>query len=332
MIRAAVIGYGYWGPNIVRNFRTCGAIDLVCVCDQAPKQLERVRGRPPGPRHDRSSLRDVLDDPSDRRGRRSSPRSRRTSRSARRRRSAPAQARVDREAGDGLEQTRRAGASPTRPRASAASSSWITPFIYTGAVRKLRELADDGEIGALVCYDSARTNLGLYRPDVNVLLGPRGPRLVDHGLRPRPEGRGGVGDRPRQRAGDAGEHRVHDLLPRGRRADARARGLVLPREGAHDDHHGRQEDDRVRRQRAGGEGQGLRSRRRRRAGRGGAPPRDRLPPGRRDGARAREARGAERRRAALRRGEHHRGGASRPSPTAPSASGSSRCSRPPSCR
>src|SRR5208282_1370631 len=43
MIRAAVIGYGYWGPNIVRNFKTCGAIDLACVCDVSPQQLELVK-------------------------------------------------------------------------------------------------------------------------------------------------------------------------------------------------------------------------------------------------------------------------------------------------
>ena len=41
MIRAAVIGYGYWGPNIVRNFRSSGAIDLACVCDAVPKQLAK---------------------------------------------------------------------------------------------------------------------------------------------------------------------------------------------------------------------------------------------------------------------------------------------------
>src|SRR5689334_17755082 len=43
MIRAAVIGYGYWGPNIVRNFKSCGEIDLACVCDMSPKQLELVK-------------------------------------------------------------------------------------------------------------------------------------------------------------------------------------------------------------------------------------------------------------------------------------------------
>src|SRR5580698_9629297 len=63
MIRAAVIGYGYWGPNIVRNFKSCGAIDLACVCDAVPAQLDRVRQAYPDLRTT-GDLQSVLADPS----------------------------------------------------------------------------------------------------------------------------------------------------------------------------------------------------------------------------------------------------------------------------
>jgi predicted dehydrogenase len=184
MIRAAVIGYGYWGPNIVRNFRTCGAIDLACVCDQAPKQLERVRADHPG-LGTTEHLRDVLDDPT-----------------------IDAVAIITPVASHfalGMEALR-AGKHVWIEKPVTASSKEARllcdeaarlgrvifvdhTFIYTGAVRKLRELADEGELGALCCYDSARTNLGLYRPDVNVLwdLAVHDVSIMDYALGPKVE-------------------------------------------------------------------------------------------------------------------------------------------------
>lgn len=42
-------------------------------------------------------------------------------------------------------------------------------FVYTGAVRKIRELVDSGSLGEIYYYDSVRVNLGLFQHDVNVL-------------------------------------------------------------------------------------------------------------------------------------------------------------------
>ena len=42
-------------------------------------------------------------------------------------------------------------------------------FVYTGAVRKMRELVDSGDVGDIYYYDSVRVNLGLFQHDVNVL-------------------------------------------------------------------------------------------------------------------------------------------------------------------
>jgi predicted dehydrogenase len=42
-------------------------------------------------------------------------------------------------------------------------------FVYTGAVRKIRELIDQGSLGELYYYDSTRVNLGLFQHDVDVI-------------------------------------------------------------------------------------------------------------------------------------------------------------------
>src|ERR1700735_2074168 len=43
VIRIGVIGYGYWGPNIVRNFHGQERSRVVAVCDKSSKSLDRVR-------------------------------------------------------------------------------------------------------------------------------------------------------------------------------------------------------------------------------------------------------------------------------------------------
>src|SRR5208283_5574860 len=42
-------------------------------------------------------------------------------------------------------------------------------FLFTGAVRKIRQLIDEGTLGKLFYYDSTRVNLGLFQHDVNVI-------------------------------------------------------------------------------------------------------------------------------------------------------------------
>ena len=42
-------------------------------------------------------------------------------------------------------------------------------FVYTGAVRKIKTIADSGELGDILYYDSTRINLGLFQRDVDVI-------------------------------------------------------------------------------------------------------------------------------------------------------------------
>jgi predicted dehydrogenase len=182
MIRAAVIGYGYWGPNIVRNFKSCGAIDLACVCDMAPKQLELVEKAYPGLPTTRD-LSQVLADPSIDAVAIITP-------VASHFELGMAALRAGKHVW--IEKPITASSDEARRLCEEAEAKKRVlfvdhTFIYTGAVQKLHDLVAAGELGKLTCYDSVRTNLGLYRPDVNVLwdLAVHDVSIMDYALRPR---------------------------------------------------------------------------------------------------------------------------------------------------
>lgn len=71
-------------------------------------------------------------------------------------------------------------------------------FLYTGAVRKVRELIDDGELGELFYLDSIRINLGLFQHDVNVLwdLAPHDFSIMDYWLQRPPRKVSAMGASP----------------------------------------------------------------------------------------------------------------------------------------
>ena len=62
-------------------------------------------------------------------------------------------------------------------------------FIYTGAVRKMKELVDDGTLGTIYYYDSMRVNLGLFQHDVNVVwdLEPHDLSIMDYIIKEEPQ-------------------------------------------------------------------------------------------------------------------------------------------------
>src|SRR5581483_2557750 len=63
-------------------------------------------------------------------------------------------------------------------------------FVYTGAVRRIKELIDTGELGKLYYYDSVRVNLGLIQHDVSVVwdLAAHDLAIMDHLIEQRPVG------------------------------------------------------------------------------------------------------------------------------------------------
>src|SRR3970282_2863574 len=57
-------------------------------------------------------------------------------------------------------------------------------FLYTGAVRKVREIIEKGMLGRVLYFDSVRINLGLFQPDFNVVwdLAPHDLSIIDYAL------------------------------------------------------------------------------------------------------------------------------------------------------
>jgi predicted dehydrogenase len=62
-------------------------------------------------------------------------------------------------------------------------------FLFTGAVKKIRQLIDEGELGDLYYYDSMRVNLGLFQHDIDVMwdLAPHDLSVMDYLIRREPE-------------------------------------------------------------------------------------------------------------------------------------------------
>jgi predicted dehydrogenase len=62
MLRIGIIGYGYWGPNLARNFAQVDGAELSCASDLRPENLAALARRYPG-LHTSIDCRTLLDDP-----------------------------------------------------------------------------------------------------------------------------------------------------------------------------------------------------------------------------------------------------------------------------
>jgi len=70
-------------------------------------------------------------------------------------------------------------------------------FLFTGAVRKIRELVQGGDLGKLYYYDAMRVNLGLFQHDINVIwdLAPHDLSIMDYVIGKKPEAMVATGER-----------------------------------------------------------------------------------------------------------------------------------------
>jgi predicted dehydrogenase len=183
MIKLGVIGYGYWGPNIVRNFSGHQDCKVVAVCDKNSVALARVLGRHPGVQVT-TEADDIVTSPE-----------------------IDAVAIVTpvsyhyELAKKALENGKHVFVEKPFTATLAQAEELVElaecrnlqimvdhTFLFTGAVRKIKQLVDDGTLGPLYYYDSTRVNLGLFQHDVNVLwdLAPHDLSIMDYlvGLEP----------------------------------------------------------------------------------------------------------------------------------------------------
>jgi predicted dehydrogenase len=164
VLNIGVIGYGYWGPNIVRNFSSIDRVRIISVCDKSQSALERVRQFQP-------SIQTTTDH-------------REITRSS----DIDAVAIVTpisthyelaREAlmnGKHIfvEKSFTASTIQAEKLIDLASNKNLKimvdhTFLFTGAVRKIKEIIDSNVLGEIYYYDSTRVNLGLFQHDVNVI-------------------------------------------------------------------------------------------------------------------------------------------------------------------
>src|SRR6478672_6424712 len=181
----AVVGAGYWGPNLIRNFRSADDWDLVAVCDLDTDRARRVLGQAPGidvtadldavlAREDVDAV--AIATPA---------------------RTHHAIAEAALRAGKHvlvekpLAHTREAGqAMVDLARELGLVLMADHTYCYTPAVLAIRDLISRGELGEILFVDSVRINLGLVQPDVDVFwdLAPHDLSILDFilpgGLRP----------------------------------------------------------------------------------------------------------------------------------------------------
>ena len=179
MIHVGIIGYGYWGPNLVRNFYETPGATVSCVSDLRAERLKQVQARYPTIRVTQDH-RDLIDDPAVDLVVIATPVSTHfeLALSAIK---AGKHVLVEKPLASTSAQVQR-----LRDEADKAGVLLLVDhtFVYTGAVRKMRQLVQGGELGEIYYYDSARVNLGLFQHDVNVIwdLAVHDLSIMDHVL------------------------------------------------------------------------------------------------------------------------------------------------------
>lgn len=183
MCNIAIIGYGYWGPNLVRNFSSLSEGNLRLVIDSRPERLSVVKKTFP-----KVDISTNVDD-------------------------AFTRADIDAVviatpvfthfsfAKKALQNGKHVLIEKPMTSTVAESVELIDlaaknkrllmvdhTFLYTGAVRKMKALINNDEIGKIQYFDSTRINLGLFQPDVNVLwdLAPHDISILNYLVKEKP--------------------------------------------------------------------------------------------------------------------------------------------------
>jgi predicted dehydrogenase len=184
MINIGVVGYGYWGPNIVRNFNASNGASVISVCDKNSKVLRNIKKTYPSVQTTSDYNKVIISPDID----------------------AVAivtpvfthfeLAKKALQNGKHIfvEKPFTATAAQAEELIELANKNNLKimvdhTFLFTGAVRKIKELVDSGVLGNLYYFDSSRVNLGLFQHDVNVLwdLAPHDLSIMDYLIDEQPD-------------------------------------------------------------------------------------------------------------------------------------------------
>ncbi|HTY84372.1 MAG TPA: Gfo/Idh/MocA family oxidoreductase [Silvibacterium sp.] len=184
MIKFGVIGYGYWGPNVVRNLDHTDGCKVLAICDKSPasrKAAQKAYPAIPVTSHADELLKSKEID-------------------------AIAvitpvwthydltKAALEHGKHVFVEKPFTSNAQQAEELIELAAKKNLKimvdhTFLFTGAVRKIRDVLKEGALGNLYYYDSTRVNLGLFQHDVNVVwdLAPHDLSIIDHLIAESPE-------------------------------------------------------------------------------------------------------------------------------------------------
>ena len=184
MIKFGVIGYGYWGPNVVRNLDRTDGCKVVAICDKTPASRKAAQKAYPAvtvTSHSEELLTSTEID-------------------------AIAvitpvwthyelaKAALEHGKHVFVEKPFTSNGAQAEELINLAAKKKLKimvdhTFLFTGAVKKIRQVLKEGTLGNIYYYDSTRVNLGLFQHDVNVLwdLAPHDLSIIDHLITESPE-------------------------------------------------------------------------------------------------------------------------------------------------
>ncbi len=177
MVRVGLIGYGYWGPNLVRNFASAENCEVKIVADSKVERIAVVAKMYPGIQITADPM-DIINNPDIDAVIIATPVFTHF---------ALAEAALKNGKHVLVEKPMTSTTAEAEILLNLAAQKGLTimvdhTFLYTGAVDKMRELINGGSIGKIKYFDSTRINLGLFQPDVNVLwdLAPHDLSILFH--------------------------------------------------------------------------------------------------------------------------------------------------------
>jgi predicted dehydrogenase len=160
VLNLAVVGYGYWGPNIVRNLMERPELQLWGLCELNPERVRKFASRYPGVRTC-ASFEEVLEDPGVDAVSIATPPSTHYS-LVKRALEAGKHVLVEKPLATDIEKAE------SLVELAERSGLVLMPghtFLYSPAVNKVRQLIESGELGEIYFVTSSRMNLGIYQPD-----------------------------------------------------------------------------------------------------------------------------------------------------------------------
>ena len=164
MINVGIIGYGYWGPNVARNFNSCKKANLVAICDREENRLHLAQNHFPFIKTYKNAE-DLINSSDINVVAIVTP--------------VFTHFPLAKQALEGgkhifVEKPFTSSVSQGEELINLAEKRNLKimvdhTFLFTGAVRKMHEIIKAGELGSLLFYDSVRVNLGLFQHDINVI-------------------------------------------------------------------------------------------------------------------------------------------------------------------